>query len=233
MEKYVRISELNSSSRSSVWLAKMDGVKDGNSLCVIKEVYASQPRVLERAREESEVMNFLRAKEFRRAPSIKESYVLGEAGSLEFCLVMSFVPGVPLHRILRTKGRFNLRQVAHCAAQLCCIIEELHELKIAHRDIKASNLILDSDGNLVVLDFGFAIRMDKAKQGRAGSICGTAHAMAPEIFGPAVDANDVDKEPRGYDQSVDWWAYAVLLYELLCGFPPFGYRDYDRDFEGR
>lgn len=62
------------------------------------------------------------------------------------------------------------------------------------------------EGHIKIVDFGFAKAIDKKTE----TMCGTPEYLAPEI----IQAN-------GYTKSVDWWAFGILLFELLAGYPPF------------
>ena len=133
--------------------------------------------------------------------------------------------GGALHRHLRAMpNAYFPRYVAlYYAAELASALEHLHEHGIAHRDLKASNVVLDGDQHATLVDFGFAKRGLERSQGsaaggeasavmRATSFCGTPHAMAPEMM-----------SRNGHGLEVDWWALGVLLWEMLDGSPPFGY----------
>lgn len=82
----------------------------------------------------------------------------------------------------------------------------LRQHHIAYRDLKPENMLVDQDGYPKLIDFGFA----KVLSGQTWTLCGTPEYMAPEII-----------LGRGYDFSVDWWAFGILIYEMLAGYSPF------------
>ncbi|KAI5737364.1 hypothetical protein M8J76_012789 [Diaphorina citri] len=86
-------------------------------------------------------------------------------------------------------------------------------LGIIYRDIKLENILLDSDGHVVLTDFGLSKEfLPHEKDQRAYSFCGTIEYMAPEV---------VRCGSTGHDIAVDWWSVGVLTYELLTGASPF------------
>jgi|Transcript_22401 cGMP-dependent protein kinase len=98
-----------------------------------------------------------------------------------------------------------------------CVIEafsHVHGHGIAYRDLKPENLLLDSNGYVKVIDFGFAkiVPWEDAKgfHDKSYTICGTPEYLAPEII-----------QSKGHDQAVDLWALGCLVYELLVGRTPF------------
>lgn len=92
----------------------------------------------------------------------------------------------------------------------------LRECSIIHRDLKANNVLMNSDGHLVINDFGCANELDRA---RTYTVIGSMHCMAPEMIA-CLGKSYGDRSCTGYDYSVDWWAAGILLYEMLTGEPP-------------
>lgn len=108
------------------------------------------------------------------------------------------------------------------------MLRYLHERSIIYRDLKPENLICDSDGYLKMVDFGASKCLSSFfnKEGveehndefieRTFTMVGTPHYMAPEML------NHV-----GYTYSSDYWSFGIILFEIVCGFVPFGYDQTD------
>jgi serine/threonine protein kinase len=127
-------------------------------------------------------------------------------------LVMELVTGGELFDRIVAKGSYTEKETAVVIYTLCDALEYLHEKNIVHRDLKPENILLDSpspDAKIKIADFGLA-RMMK-KDDIMKTACGTPGYVAPEVL-----------KNKGYDSgAVDMWSVGVILYILLCGFPPF------------
>jgi serine/threonine protein kinase len=102
--------------------------------------------------------------------------------------------------------------------QLSLALEACHAHEYVYRDVKLSNVLLHSSGNIKLSDFGFA-KLVKWRD-TTTTYCGTPHAMAPEII-----------LKNKYDRRVDWFSFGVLVYELMMGAPPTGYQCEDAERE--
>merc|ERR1719181_2095859 len=127
-------------------------------------------------------------------------------------LVMELVTGGELFDRIVARGNYTEKDAASLMATLCDALAYLHEQAIVHRDLKPENLLYDSpaeDADIKVADFGLA-RVVSGKD-MMKTACGTPGYVAPEIL-----------KNKGYDSgAVDLWSVGVILYILLCGFPPF------------
>ena len=121
---------------------------------------------------------------------------------------MPFVRGGELFQHLRTEKFFPEDKVRFYAASIGLALDYLHSKGIIYRDIKPENILIGEDGYLKLIDFGMAkIVKDNEK---ATSFCGTPEYLAPEII-----------TGEGHNKSADWWSYGILIFEMLCGIPPF------------
>jgi serine/threonine-protein kinase len=148
-------------------------------------------------------------------PAIVAVFDTGETtdadGTVPF-IVMEYVDGGTLRDVLTAQGRLSPRRAAWIAADICEALDFSHRHGIVHRDIKPANVMLSRDGAVKVMDFGIArtVDDDQATMVVNGNGIGTAHYLSPEqARGEAVDARS------------DVYSTGCLLYELLCGTPPF------------
>jgi len=113
-----------------------------------------------------------------------------------------------------TAGGFEMSAVKFYAANVLLAFKHLHEKSIAYRDLKPENLLIDELGYIKVIDFGFAKKFpfmkNGQKQDKTYTLCGTPEYLAPEIV-----------MSKGYDKSVDYWAFGCLVYELYLSRTPF------------
>ncbi|XP_045529204.1 MAP kinase-activated protein kinase 2 isoform X2 [Pieris brassicae] len=110
------------------------------------------------------------------------------------------------------EGAFTERQAAEIMHSICVAVRYLHDTNIAHRDIKPENLLYtttEPNAILKLTDFGFA-KQTLNHMDTLQTPCYTPYYVAPEVLGP-----------EKYDKSCDIWSLGVVMYILLCGFPPF------------
>jgi len=125
-------------------------------------------------------------------------------------LIMDFINGGELFHHLSQQKRFPEERTKFYSAQIVCGLEYLHSLGIIYRDLKPENLLLSSEGNIVMTDFGLSKEGLQAKDSRTATFCGTPEYLAPEII-----------KGEDYTKAIDWWSVGTLIYEMMTGLPPF------------
>ena len=127
-----------------------------------------------------------------------------------YAIVMELVDGITLRQFLDQRGHLAARDAVDVVAGVADALQTAHEAGVVHRDIKPANILLCDDRRVMVTDFGIAKAAVDADLTQDGSIVGTAKYVAPEqVTGDPVD-------PR-----TDVYSLGVVLYECLCGRPPF------------
>ena len=149
-------------------------------------------------------------------PAIVAVYDTGEergsSGETLPYIVMEFVNGRTLKEVLAHEGRLMPRRALEITAEICAAIDFSHRHGIIHRDIKPGNVMMTQTGQIKVMDFGIAraLASGASTMTQTSAVIGTAQYLSPEqARGESVDARS------------DVYATGCVLYELLCGQPPF------------
>ena len=132
--------------------------------------------------------------------------------------IMPFLSGGELFQHLRKFRTFDEPKVKFYSSQIALAIEYLHNKGIIYRDLKPENILMDEKGYLRLADFGMAKKLNNNE--KAMSFCGTPEYLAPEII-----------IGEGHDKNADWWSFGILIYEMLCGLPPFYVENLERMYE--
>ncbi len=149
-------------------------------------------------------------------PNIVTAYDADQAGKHHF-LVMEYVEGTTLSRLVERKGRLPVVLACQAIRQAALGLQHAFEQGMVHRDVKPQNLLMDRTGQVKIMDFGLAriaLGTDGEEVGRlttVGSMLGTPDYIAPE------QAND----SRNVDIRADLYSLGCSLYFLLAGRPPF------------
>ena len=152
-------------------------------------------------------------------PSICSVHEVGRLGNEPF-IVMEHVKGLSLATVLQRMGALTVQTAIHYEMQIVNAIAHAHEHEIVHGDLKTSNLMIEPNGRVKILDFGLAVQgslassheivVDTTILAPQSSCAGTVPYMAPELL-----------RGRGADVHSDIWALGVVLFEMLAGFRPF------------
>src|SRR5438270_8852507 len=163
--------------------------------------------VFERYKREAEIGNRL------HHPYVQQLLNTDEKRSEEY-LVVEYIKGQTLRAVLEehAPNPLPIAEAIRITLQICDALAYCHEQGIFHRDIKPENIMIQEDGNIIIIDFGIAL-LEGARRvtwrGLSGTV-GTPDYMSPEQL----------KGERGMAGS-DIYAVGVILYEMLCGHTPF------------
>jgi serine/threonine protein kinase len=146
---------------------------------------------------------------------------------------MEFVPGGDLGSMINKHGRLQEVEVKSISAQLLSALKYLHDMGITHRDVKPDNILIHNSRpfHVKLTDFGLSKMVD-SEETFLRTFCGTLLYCAPEVYSEYREYDHlgtrtlrgVDKKllpPQRYDQAVDIWSLAGVLFFALCASPPY------------
>jgi formylglycine-generating enzyme required for sulfatase activity len=143
-------------------------------------------------------------------PAIVAVYDVGRCQDGSIYIVLEYIDGKTLSDVMKA-GELPLERMAGLLARVAEAVHHAHQRGLVHRDLKPANILVDSQGNPRVADFGLALHEDVQRL-RLGEVEGTAPYMAPE---------QVRGETHLLDRRTDVWALGVILYQVLAGRKPF------------
>ncbi len=189
-----------------------DEFKPSKPPCVIKQFFPLQhnnaPKAVELFRQEA-----VRLEQLGKHPQIPELLAHFEQAD-QLYIVQEFIDGKNLAQELAQTGAFREHQIRSLLQDLLSVLQFIHNGQVIHRDIKPDNIIRrDSDGKLVLVDFGAAKYVAAAAFSQTGTTIGSAGYAAPEqTVGKSVFASDI-------------YSLGVTCIHLLTGIEPFDLYD--------
>ncbi|XP_071450022.1 serine/threonine-protein kinase NIM1-like, partial [Hetaerina americana] len=145
-----------------------------------------------------------------RHPNIIRLYeVIETLGRIH--LVMEYASGGELFAHITAEGQLPEPEAKRVFAQVIGAVQHMHKQNIIHRDIKAENVFLASNGTVKVGDLGFSTRVQSAKDSKLTTFCGSPPYAAPELF----------RDSSYTGPQVDVWALGVLLHFVVSAALPF------------
>lgn len=204
-ERYRVVRLLGAGGMGAVYVAEHRAMQRTVALKVINRAATSSAAAIERFRCE------VRAAARLSHPNIVTTHDAEDAGATHF-LVMEYVEGVTLNRLVKERGPLPIAEACDTIRQAALGLQHAHERGMVHRDIKPDNLIRCADGRVKILDFGLAMLTAEGDNVTAPStVVGTPDYMAPEQA----------DNPRTTDIRADVYSLGGTLYFLLTGQPPY------------
>ena len=213
LEAFQIIRVVGKGSFGKVFLVREKATSTLYAMKVLKKEYIIRKNQVEHTKTERSVLGY-----------VHHPFIVGlnmafqTADKLFF--VLDYCSGGELFFHLGKVGRFPEVRARFYAAQIILALEYVHSLDIIYRDLKPENVLLDSKGNVRLTDFGLSKEGVSDHSTGANSFCGTPEYIAPEVL-----------LRQGHGRAVDWWSTGALLYEMLCGLPPFYSRNREAMFE--
>ena len=167
-------------------------------------LHKTTPEAIENFRRE------IRAQAKLDHPNLVRAYDAGEDGNVHY-LVVEYVPGTDLRRLVRTKGKLSVQQAANIVKQAAEGLAHAHENDLIHRDIKPGNILVTPHGVAKLSDLGLAFYLDDPNDPRIGKIVGTADYLSPEQI----------KSPLDVTSASDIYSLGCTLYYAITGKVPF------------
>jgi serine/threonine protein kinase len=205
--KYTLKGHLGTGGMSSVYLSEHPIMRRPVAIKVLPKARVTKSSYLERFELEARAVAAL------DHPNIVRAYDIDNEADTHY-IVMEYVEGRDLQRIVEQEGPLPFERAAEYVAQAALGVQHAHEAGVVHRDIKPANCLVDKAGVVKVLDMGlakFAADENSLSAMHKDSVVGTADYLAPE---QAVNSSQVDSR-------ADVYGLGGTLYFLLTGHPPF------------
>jgi serine/threonine protein kinase/Tfp pilus assembly protein PilF len=201
--RYQVIEELGKGGMGKVYKVLDTKIEEKVALKLLNLEFAPGDKTLDRFRNELKLARKISQR------NVCRMYDLSEAEGMPY-ITMEYVSGEDLKSLIRRIGQFTVGKALFIARQICEGLAEAHRLGVVHRDLKPQNIMIDSEGNVRIMDFGIARSLRTKGITDTGEIFGTPEYMAPE----SLEGKDVDGR-------TDLYALGIILYEMLTGRVPF------------
>lgn len=209
VENFELLKVLGTGAYGKVFLVRKAGGHDAGKLYAMKVLrkaaLVQRAKTQEHTRTERSVLELV-----RQAPFLVTLHYAFQTDA-KLHLILDYVNGGEMFTHLYQRQHFKEAEVRVYGGEIVLALEHLHKLGIIYRDLKLENVLLDSEGHIVLTDFGLSKEFLTEEKERTFSFCGTIEYMAPEII----------RSKSGHGKAVDWWSLGILLFELLTGASPF------------
>ena len=199
-------AEIGRGAFSTVHLARKIAEPHRGRLFAIKRMDKSGANVEARAKKERQVLSLCRGSPF----TLHCRFAFQDESS-RYIVTDYYAGGSLEDQLSCAKNRcFAEKRARYHGVEILLAIKHMHEQGVCHRDVKLENMLMQSDGHVVVADMGFAKTKVEFCEEKLRTFCGTVECVAPELL---------RGQPYGF--MVDWWAFGILLFQMVVGKTPF------------
>jgi serine/threonine protein kinase len=201
-DDYEILAELGEGGMATVYKAVQKSLNRPVAIKELKKAYHADNVIVQR---------FVR--EARLAASFQHEnivHIYDYGHKPEYCIVMEYVDGTSLARMIQEMGPLPTDVGVMIALQVANALEYAHARGMIHRDIKPGNIMVKRNGEVKVMDFGIALIKNLESLTMPGTLVGTPSYMSPEqIIGDPLDVRS------------DIFSFGIMLYEMFTGMKPF------------
>ncbi len=202
--RYRLVSPIARGGMATVWVADDPVLSRRVAVKILREDLAADEGTRARFRHEAIAAARL------SHPNIVSTYDTGDDDGVAY-IVMELVDGPTLRHLIDQQNGLPTAEVIRIGKEVAAALDAAHRAGLVHRDVKPANVLVPATGPVKVTDFGIAKAAGGDDLTRTGTVMGTARYLAPE------QVNGRPTDPR-----TDVYALGLLMYEALCGHPPFG-----------
>jgi serine/threonine-protein kinase len=198
-QRYAVESLLGRGGMGNVYKARERTLDRYVALKIVPEYRSQDEQFIERFRREARIAARL------RHPRIVSVHEVGMMGPFPY-FSMDYIEGSTLRAVVERKRSLAQEDTISIVVEICRAVAHAHSKGIIHRDLKAENVMIDSEGNVFVMDFGLARAVEDAGLTQPGMIMGTPFFMSPEQL-------------RGekLDERSDIYSIGLILYYCMTG----------------
>lgn len=213
IEDFHMVKTIGNGSFGRVFLVRRKETGKLYAMKVLKKKTIKEKHQVEHTRTERRVLGRI-----NHPYIVKLHWAFASSSNLHF--VLDYCSGGELYRLLADVHKLEEYHASFYAAEIVLALGHLHSIQIVYRDLKPENILLDGEGHVALADFGLSKEHISSGHRGAGSFCGTAEYLAPEMI-----------KRTGHGTGVDWWALGMVLYEMMAGMPPWYTLDHTELFQ--
>ncbi|XP_026946703.1 ribosomal protein S6 kinase alpha-4 isoform X3 [Sagmatias obliquidens] len=242
VENFQLLKVLGTGAYGKVFLVRKAGGHDAGKLYAMKVLrkaaLVQRAKTQEHTRTERSVLELV-----RQAPFLVTLHYAFQTDA-KLHLILDYVNGGEMFTHLYQRQYFKEAEVRVYGGEIVLALEHLHKLGIIYRDLKLENVLLDSEGHVVLTDFGLSKEFltEEVSEGQprppalpcGPSLPGSRFMPGSAFLGGAEKertfsfcgtieymAPEIIRSKSGHGKAVDWWSLGILLFELLTGASPF------------